>query len=408
MLPKDNSVYENYFFHFGQQLDLLLINKSTIMKLKLIVLLIVISTSQLFSQKQPVYSIVKQPQSTEWYQNQLKLWNAEIKINPKNAYAWQNAYIAMRMIKIKSTFKTQKDLNVFIKKMQQAIPDTYEYHYLTYYNREVGGDKYEKLFHHIEKAYEIDPTRTEIYPDLLTHALMNSNSVKVKEYSSLWFNSNTTSPNILNFGYNMLASCEDNSVLITNGDNDTYPPIIVQNHLGYKPNVKVLNIYLLQKDKYRNEVFKSLGIKPFDKKNADFKTSYDFMKAIARHLEKYLKIPLYYSSTVNKGLYKASFDKTYVVGLAVQYCEKKFDNLAILKKNVELHFKIDYIETSFLNDISKQVIAQSNNAYLLGFITLYNHYKLSGDEVNKKKMDKLIRKIAASNNNSSNILKYLD
>ena len=378
------------------------------MKIKLILLLIVISTHQLFSQKQTVYSIVKQPQSTEWYQNQLKLWEAEIKTNPKNATAWQNGYIAMRMIKLTSSYKKQEDLNAFIKKMQKAIPNTYEYHYLTYYNRDVAGDKYEKLYHHIEKAYKIDPTRTEIYPDLLSHAMINSNKEKIKEYSTLWFNSNSTSPNLLNFGYNMLASCEDNSVLITNGDNDTYPPTIVQNHMGYKPNVKVLNIYLLQKDKYRNDVFKSLGIKPFNKKMSDYKDSYTFMKDIARHLEKFLEIPLYYSTTVNKGLYKASFEKTYVVGLAVQYCEKKIDNIAILKRNVEQNFKTDYIETSFLNDISKQVTAQSNNAYLLGFITLYNHYKLSGDEVNKKKMDKLIRKIAASNNNSSNILKYLD
>ena len=374
------------------------------MKNKLILLFIVLATNQLKSQKQTVYSIVKQPQSTEWYQNQYKLWSKEIKQNPKNATAWQNAYIALRMIKLKSTFKTQKDLDMFIVDMQKNIPNTYEYHYLTCYN----GNNSDSLYHHVEKAYKLNPKRPEIYPDLLTNAILNTDEKRLKEYSSLWFNSNDISPSILNFGYNMLASCEDNSVLITNGDNDTYPPIVVQNHLEFKPNVKVLNIYLLKTDKYRTAVFKKLGIKEFNKKEKDFENQFAFMKAIVRHMEKELKIPLYYSTTVNQGLYKESFEKTYVVGLAVQYCEKKIDNIAILKRNVEQYFKTDYIETSFYKDISYQVTAQSNNAYLLGFITLYQHYKLSGEIPKKDKMEKLIRKIAASNNNSHNVLKYLD
>ena len=70
-----------------------------------------------YSQKQTVYSIVKQPQSVDWYKNQFKLWEAETKSDSKNTEAWQNAYIALRMLKINGAGKTQEDLNAFIKKM---------------------------------------------------------------------------------------------------------------------------------------------------------------------------------------------------------------------------------------------------------------------------------------------------
>lgn len=374
------------------------------MKLKFLILLLTISTGQLLSQKETVYSIVKQPQSVDWYQKQLQLWKAELKTNPKNATAWKNAYIAMRMIKIKSSFKKQEDLDQFISQMQQAIPNTYEYHYLTYYN----GNNNDSLFHHVKKAFEMAPNREEVYPDLLTHYILNQDKKKIKETSELWFNSNSYSANILNFGYNLLASCEDNSVLITAGDNDTYAPVIIQNQLNYKTDVRVLNIYLLQMDDYRKRLFNELGVPSLNKKLSDYKTQYDFMKAIVRQLEKHLDIPLYYSTTVDKGVYKESLGNTFVVGLVLMHCENKIDNIAILKRTIEQELKLDYITCSFSNDLSKQVVIQSNSAYLLGFLTLYNHYKLSGETTKKDRMEKLIRKIASDNNDTHNILKYLE
>ena len=360
-----------------------------------------------FGQKQKVYSIVKQPQSIEWYKTQLDLWSVETNSNPKNAMAWQNAYTAMRMLKINKAGKTQEDLNAFISKMQKAIPNTFEYHYLTYYNGEVEGDKYDKLFHHIEKAYLLDSTRSEIYPDLVSYYLLKGNKKEYNRYSNIWFNSNSISPNLLNFGYNMLASCADKSVLITNGDNDTYPLFLVQESLGFKPNVEVLNIYLLQKEDYRNRVFKKLNIPVFFFLYSDYKDAYDFMKAMATHLEKNLAIPLYYASTVNPGLYKASKEKVYITGLALKYSENKFDNMAILKKNVEQNFKLDYLTSNFYNDLSKQVVLNSNQAYLTGFLTLYRHYSDAGELQKKQWLENILKNIAETNPNKDYILKYI-
>ena len=63
---------------------------------------------------------------------------------------------------------------------------------------------------------------------------------------------------------NYLNSCASNTILFTNGDNDTYPLIYVQAQLGFRTDITVVNISLLSTQRYaehlKNKVFDGNGL----------------------------------------------------------------------------------------------------------------------------------------------------
>lgn len=359
-----------------------------------------------------VYSIVKQVKPFEWYAKQAELWKKAIDKEPNTPEAWLYFYTANRMARIVG-FKEWKEsksgyfmeLDTIVSSMKKAIPNTFEFYYIQGYNNGSWDDDDIGM---IEKAYEKDPSRPETYDDLIGFAEVFGDKVRMKEICKKMLEANEIAEGIYIWNYNVLMSLDKNAVVITNGDNDTYPVWVLQQAKNIRPDVKLLNISLLSMDKYRDKIFKELDIKPFTLDTAKLKGDGDVFISmggqIINHIvENLSKRPVYFSLTLNPEFYARLKQDIYMVGLAFKYSKEKFDNIALLRKNYENNFLLDYLKESFINDISKTVTDQLNMNYIPLFLKLYEHYSMSGETPKSEKIKGLIMHIAAENGRESEV-----
>ena len=307
-----------------------------------------------------VYSIVKQIKTFEWYKSAAEQWGKILEKDKKNPEAWLNYNIANRMARNMFPDKWQsakggylKDLDEIVKETSENIPNTFENYYMKVTNNHSFNDQQTKdMF----KAYELGPDRVELFHELICYYELQRDILNSKKFCKKWFESRDISPGILNWNYNVLASLDSNSVLITNGDNDTFPVWVLQYVQNFRKDILVLNINLIMIERYRDKLFAEKNIKSFEP-DTSAKNGYIIMKDILKHLVKNSNgRSVYFSFTLNPIFYEDIKDKTYMTGLAFKYSEKDFDNMAYLIRNYENSWLLDYLKADFTNDLSVSVI----------------------------------------------------
>jgi hypothetical protein len=333
-----------------------------------------------------VYRIVYEIQTDEWYQQQAMLWKKEIDKNPANAEAWMNYYNANRYANFDNidAKERQEKLNRIIEDMGKAIPNSYEFYVLKF---KTSGDF--KDISLIEKAYALNPERPDTYYDLLTFYAIKGETDKFDEFCEKLYRSKDIAPWLMNYNYNVLMSTEPNAILITNGDNDTYPAWLLQRVKGIRPDVTILNISLTSVQSYFEHTVNSKeidldysAIQARAKKKAGSYYPAALMQEMVPELyKKYPQYPLYFALTVYPNYIEACKENLYAVGLAFRYNKKRMDNIALIKKNLEQNFVLDYLKFDYIGDQypGKRLSAKMNLNYISPLMLLAEHYYLSGD-----------------------------
>jgi hypothetical protein len=356
-----------------------------------------------------VYRIVYETQSNEWYQSQSQLWRAEIDKNPNNPDAWYSYYNANRYANFEDIdSKTKKEkLEKIIEDMGKAIPETYEYYLLKYWN---SWDMEDMSL--VEKAYAINPDRPDTYYPFISKAKVEGNEELLKEFCKKLYNSKDVAPWLINYNYNVLISLEPNAILITNGDNDTYPIWMLQNAKNVRNDVTVINASMSIIEKYLENNLKEKNIKidynkikdlASDKKEERYPAySAKFIQELVKEInKKYPKFPIYFALTVYNPYVQPFKEDLYVTGLANMYSTSGIDNFALLKKNIETNFRLDYLNYEWYSEEfpGETIMNALHTNYVIPFIMLAEHYKKSGQKDKALKLKDMALLIAEKNAN---------
>jgi len=368
---------------------------------------------------QKVLRIVYESHPNEWYIEQATLWKKEIDKNPTNTEAWYNYYNANRYanyIKTIDTKSKKEKLNKIIEDMSNAIPETYEYYLLSFWNTHNLSD-----ISLIEKAYKINPDRPDTYYPFIDYFEMRGEQKQAKEFYTKLYKSNDIAPWLLSYNYNVLMSMEKNAILFTNGDNDTYPAWMMQHVLAIREDVSVINIPFSATKTFLKNKFKKMGLSvdrdALIKKAISIGPNNQKQFSISNYIheltktlhEKYPEHPLYFALTVNKNHFKPFNDDLYIVGLAYRYSTKRIDNFAILKKNLEEKFRLDYLTHDWYNELYPGETNRNSlhMNYAAPVLMLMEHYKTSDDVQKVEKWKALILDIAKKAGRKDEVVNHM-
>jgi formylglycine-generating enzyme required for sulfatase activity len=208
----------------------------------------------------------------------------------------------------------------------------------------------------------------------------------------------------LAWNYNALASVETDAILLTHGDNDTYPAWVMQAAKGVRPDVEVINVNLLFYDEYRNRVFEKLDIAPLD--SANFMEYQELYLAITQRLMRQAERPVYLGMGIPEFLRKALGDSLYLTGLAFKYSPQPFDNVAVLKNNFEKRFLLDHLKIQLEADTGSYVAARMNLNYIPALIMLHRHYEASGETAKSNEVQVMTMQVAREGGREEDLRQY--
>lgn len=375
------------------------------------ILLFVLISSSYAQKAETVHQLAIKGESFEFYKTQAEAWHKLIEKNRTNEEAWYNYYKACRYGKMmffraypkepvdnwttkSKVFKEESDIIVLINK---NVPNTFTSELLNYneamFSKEVKDDRTKHLF----KAYKINPNHPEIQDEIVTHYEIIQDLEKRKALNMNWYKLNTMSAAYLRYSYNTLMSVDDNAIVFTGGDNDTYSMWMVQDVKGISPDVTVINSSLICKPDYRAKVFAKLGIpevtEGYNKKEGStFPNQMVVLKHVIKHMDG--KRPVYVALTTHKQLYEDMNDDFYLTGLARQYSKENIDEIALIKRNFHKRFLVDYLKEDFIYDIAEDNLNRIAINYSLTLLKLYMHYEISEEQELKAEIQSYMMHIA--------------
>ena len=340
----------------------------------------------------------------------------KVKDNPKDERAWLEYSGVLQILKSVSLMQSmkpsvkypapdsdiQKEMDEMLEGMKQNIPNTATYAITRNSNIKPGEQRMS-----FDEIIEKWPDAVLHYPTYVAVSLRDEK--RLKEICKRWYESGEFPPQQLNFAYNELASAEKNAIIFMGGCFDLYGVRVLQSVKDQFADKKIIMYPFLTNSFSIDKVTEELGIPKYRKAENDtisYASPGDFMKSYSRelkgvieHFAKYSNRPIYFTITMDEMAKNALKDNLHSEGLLMKYSSKPYDNLAVMRRNFENVYLMDYLRKSFypqtlaVSAFDPKVNDGLNLYYIPALKALLQFYKESEDHNHYDKLYSILRTV---------------
>ncbi len=254
----------------------------------------------------------------------------------------------------------------------RSAPNSFEEHMAHFYAEFPSAAS----FQHLDRAFMRDQTREELIGPKLADALRRNHSMELTQWSRKMRDRGGIAPGLYSFADELLNSVEQDGILVTAGEMDTYPIVTRQYAEGRRRDVLVIDERLLVDPAYRQRVWeraKARGKVPGSEAG--------FLLELAVATDR----QLFLSPALGRDRIGLPQEELYVVGLALQYSAKHMDNIPKLERRWK-----EMSRSADAGPLSKN--------YLLPGVVLLKHYREQQNEEKAAAIQHELRQLAGQLN----------
>ena len=384
-----------------------------------IILIAVFSTVTAWAQTERPASIeaLRSEHDAQWYAHQTTLWEKEVQKNPNDDEAW---YYWFTFTKSKFTNVPARDVDLdamakemaaIANRLHKERPNSFaryiiDFNYssmfrnwpdyldeLVIMSKTPDAAKLDDIQDNMLKAIKMRPDFEPMYPGYVAYLVKTGRTDLMTDILKRWYNTGSYSYTMLSYAYNCMAGMEENGILFVSGEEETFACLLVQYGKGLFQDRLIINLNLLQEPEYLEYICNLLGVEatqpPADKTNIDYMNPW--RENIIFSIAHTSKRPVYFTSYYIPEIFK---NFLYSEGLVTKYSTKRYDNLAVKRRNYESVYLTDYMYETFVPDtFLDERIYTLNLNFIPCFKSLLDFYKAQGMKAEYDRLRNLMVRI---------------
>ncbi|MEE1004022.1 MAG: hypothetical protein UH685_01630 [Bacteroidaceae bacterium] len=373
------------------------------MKRSIIVLYALMCGAFAFAQKaETIESFVANGHETEWYAAQAEAWQKKVDTNLQDQWAWRNLFLATyyhdQFTYGWGIINDEARTADVLRKMEATLPDSFVLN-LCKGRFCLSTDEAAKRGDNILRAIELMPE--DICPEDLEYLatrlwIVDPENPRVKELYTKSYQNKYFPARIMHFNHNMLQCLPPNALYFSNGDLDTEPMKMLQDALGERTDVIIINNSFLHATPFMEALYKKLNIEPLTLNVQDYgKYGEEWLQHYESDIIMYIihesKRSAYFSPTNGK-VSILDKDSIYNEGLVLKYSPKPYNNFDVAMHNVKEVYSLEYLAEPDLVYDSWETSEQMDMNHVTLLANLISKFRKKGDEAQAQRLYNILSK----------------